>query len=236
MNIAKRNAPVMVLICALVYSACGLLPHAWAQGAQQFSGSLRIKTDASDVQVLLDGKEVGRTPLTLRQVGAGKHQLLLVKQGYDDYTQEVEISSAKPASLFVVMKPNNITLPELPVQFKVIHQHRFGSCFGALVVSAEALDYKAENDEDKFHIPIRTIKSVARSWGPTVGVIGINAPTDIMALRIETPGRSYGFMAFKDTVDDPIAVASVKTKELFEVVYKLWSATLAPQAKKRKEQ
>jgi hypothetical protein len=212
--------------------------HARAQAAQpeqqqQATGSLRIKTDASDVQVVLDGKEVGRTPLTLRQLGAGKHLLLLAKEGYDDYTQEVEISPLKPASLFVVMKPSNVPLPQLPVEFKVVHQHRLGKCTGVLTVSADALDYKAQDDDDKFHIPISTIKSVARSWGPVVGVIAVDAPIDLMAFRIETPGRSYGFLAFKDTMDEPMQVASVQTKELFEVVYKLWSATLQD-GKKRK--
>lgn len=233
----KSYAIFLMLACALVCSGFGLSPKAMlAQTTteQQPTGSLRVKTDASDVQVLLDGKEAGRTPLTLRQVSAGKHQLMLIKQGYEDYTQEVEISPSKPASLFVVMKPSSITLPPLPVQFKAIHQHRLGTCVGVLIVSAEALDYTAENDDDKFHIPIRTIKSVARSWGPTLGVVGINAPTDMMAFRIETSGRSYGFLAFKDTVDDPLPVASARTKELFEVVYKLWSATL--QDKRRKVQ
>lgn len=236
MNMAKRYTNVVMLGGALLCLTCLLYIQVRAnplQEQQQPTGSLRIKTDTSDVQVLLDGKDAGRTPLTLRQVGAGKHQLLLVKQGYYDYTQEVEISPAKPASLFVVMKPNNITLPDLPVQFKVIHQHRLGTCVGLLTVTAEALEYKAENDDDEFYIPIRTIKSVSRSWGPTLGVVGINAPTEMMAFRIEAPGRSYGFMAFKETVKDPVAIASLKTKELFEIVYKLWSATL--QEKRRKE-
>lgn len=232
---SNRHAILLIytgaLICLIVMYWSQALP---AQTLPEPVGSLRIKTDASGVQVLLDGKEVGSTPLTLRQVSSGKHRLMLVKQGYEDHVQEVEVSPSKPASVFVVMKPSSITLPALPVQFKVIHQHRLGKCVGVLTVSAEALDYKAEDDDDKFHIPINTIKSVARSWGPTLGVIGINAPTDIMAFRIETSGRSYGFMAFKDTVDDPVTVASAKTKELFEVVYKLWSATLQDSRRKDK--
>lgn len=232
---SKRYSILLVYTCAALCLSVLALPRQLpAQTTPEPMGSLRIKTDASDVQVLLDGKEVGTTPLTLRQVTAGKHQLMLVKQGYEDYTQEVEVSATKPASLFIVMKPTSVTLPPLPVEFKAIHQHRLGKCVGVLVVSADALDYKAVDDEDKFHIPIRTIKSVARSWGPVMGVVGLNAPTDMMAFRIETSGRSYGFLAFRDTPDDPMPVASARTKELFEVVYKLWSATL--QDKRRKEQ
>jgi hypothetical protein len=164
----------------------------------------------------------------LASVAAGKHRLALIKDGYEDDVQEVEVLANQSNSIFVVMKPRNVKLPELPVEFKAIHQHRTGTCVGVLTVSADFLDYKASNDADQFHIPIASIKSVARSWGSVAGLmpIGIGGPTDLLAFRIETPGRSYGFLAFKDTPDDPMKVASERTRELYDVVYKLWSATL----------
>jgi len=167
---------------------------------------------------------------SVRDMASGKHRLVLLKTGYEDHLQEIDVLANQSNSVFVVMKPLNITLPQLPVEFKAIHQHRLGTCAGVLTVSAEALDYKAENDADQFHIPIATIKSVSRSWGPVAGMtpMGIGGPTDLMAFRIETPGRSYGFLAFKDTTNDPVKIASEKTRELYEVVYKLWSATLSP--------
>jgi hypothetical protein len=200
----------------------------------QATDTLRVKTDTSDVQVLMDGQNVGRTPLTLRDLGGGKHRLALLKDGYEDHLQDIEVLGNQLSSIFVVMKPLNLKLPQLPVEFKAIHQHRLGTCVGVLTVSDEALDYKAENDSDQFHIPINSIKSVARSWGSVAGImpIGIGGPTDLLAFRIETPGRSYGFMAFKDTINDPVKVASEKTRELYEVVYKLWSATLRSSQKR----
>lgn len=195
----------------------------------QATTTLRVKTDTSAVQVLVDGKEVGQTPLTLRDLPSGKHTLALLKNGYEDHLEEIKVSPAQTSSIFVVMKPLNLKMPDLPVQFKAIHQHRLGTCVGVITVSAEALDYKAENDSDQFHIPIKSIKSVARSWGSVAGLapIGIGGPTDLMAFRIEASGRSYGFMAFKDTINDPVKIASEKTRELYEVVYRLWSATLS---------
>ncbi len=72
---------------------------------------------------------------------------------------------------------------------------------------------------------------LARSWGPMIGAHnqipnGINDPTDEMALRIEAPGRSYGFVALERTADDPAGAASARTRELYELVTKLWSVTL----------
>jgi hypothetical protein len=196
------------------------------------SGALRIKTDVSDVQVILDNKDSGRTPFTNRSVSPGSHRITLAKEGYEDHVQDVDVSSSKTTSLFIVMKPVTTPLPALPVEFKVMHQHRFGYCVGVLTVSADALDYKADKDEDRFHIEIKTLKSVSRSWGALVGMgpSGINAPTDGMAFRIEAPGRSYGFLAYKDEIGELMAVASIKTKELFEVVYRLWTATLKPRS------
>jgi hypothetical protein len=197
-------------------------------------GVLRVKTDVAEALVVLDNKEVGRTPLTLRDVSVGKHRLVIVKDGFEDHVQEVDITSLRTASVFAVMKPESSQMPEVPVTFNVIHHHFSGSiCFGKLTVTADAVDYDAENDADKFHLSMATIKSVARSWGPYPGVpvVGTGGPTDPMAFRIETPGRSYNFRAFRETAKDERDIISVETKKLFTIVYKLWLATLKSPAK-----
>ncbi len=223
--VTERKSSILILLLAVLIQ---IVSDSTSSAQLQPSGVLRVKTDITDVAVWLDGADVGRTPFTLRTATAGKHTVVLAKDGYEDHAQEIEVLANQTNSIFVVMKPLKLKLPDLPVEFKAIHQHRTGTCVGKLVVSADALDYKAENDADQFHIPITGIKSVARSWGPVAGMMpmGIRAPTDLMAFRIETSGRSYGFFAFKDTPDDPVKVASEKTRELYEVVFKLWSATL----------
>jgi PEGA domain-containing protein len=223
-----------VLTLLFLLSASGGATLNIASGAQDKpSGSIRVKTDASDVQVFLDDAEVGRTPLTLKLVTAGTYRLTLLKQGYEDHTEQVEVSPEKTASVFVVMKPLSGKLPELPAHFKAMHQHRLGYCVGVLTVTAEALDYKSEKNDDVFHLPIRDLKSVSRSWGPVPGVtpVGINSSTDAMAVRVEATGRAYGFLAFKETTADPMSVAAARTKELYELVYSLWSASLKPSEK-----
>lgn len=49
-----------------------------------------------------------------------------------------------------------------------------------------------------------------------------------------TLGRSYSFMAFKDTTNDHRENSQRETREPCEVVYKLWSATLSPAEKNKK--
>lgn len=163
----------------------------------------------------------------------------MLKDGYEDHLEDVAVSPGKPNSIFVVMKPRNIKLPDLPVAFKVIHRHLVGSCVGTLTVSAEALDYKAENDADGFHIPVAAVKSVARSVGPFLArrhsPQEFNVPSaEGLAFRVEAPGRAYTFVAFEDTRKDEFEVLSEKTRELYDVVYRLWTATLTLPDKSKK--
>lgn len=227
----KRSVSAMVIVLSLAYSVAASA-QSQAIDKQQPpvgpTGSLRIKTDVPDVQVIIDDKEAGRTPLTLKSIPVGARRLTLLKPGYADHAQQVEVADQKTASVFVVMKPVTTPLPALPVEFKVMHQHRFGYCVGSLTVSAKALDYKAEKDEDKFQIPIQTLKSVSRSWGPVPGMApgGVNAQTDMMAFRIEAPDRAYGFLAYQDHIGEEMKVMAQMTKELFDIVYRLWTDTL----------
>ena len=48
---------------------------------QPGEASLRVKTDVTQVQVLLDSKEMGETPLTLRSLEPGPHRVMLIKAG-----------------------------------------------------------------------------------------------------------------------------------------------------------
>ena len=204
------------------------------QSAQEnASGSIRVKSDLLGAEVLLDGEEAGRTPLTLRSVPAGGHRLTVRMDGYKDHAQLIQIAARKRSSVFIVMEPLETALPRLPVEFEVIHQHRFGRCVGVLTVTAEAVDYRSVHNKDVFHFLIRVFKSVSRSWGPVAGMgpSGINAPTDAMAVRIETPGRAYGFAAYQKEDDNRLSFAPAPTKELFETVYKLWTATLKSREK-----
>lgn len=232
----KRHSKPLLLL------AVGLLLVRAASAQSEGTATLRVKTDAPDVEVWLDGESVGRTPLTLKNLAAGKRRLTLLKDGYEDHSEEVAVSPGKPGSVFVVMKPRSVKLPALPAEFKVVHEHRIfrwqgaGSCTGTLTVTAEALDYKPDKDvTDHFHIPISTIKSVARSAGPvTDGMPQFDRrPTERMAFRIETPGRDYTFMAFKETRKDANEVKGEKTAELYDVVYRLWAATLTSSQKNK---
>ncbi len=192
------------------------------------SGALRVKTDITGVQLFLDGEEKGTTPTTLRSLAPGPHRLALVKDGYEAHEQAVTVTAGKTELVVVAMKPLVLPPPQLPAVFRAVHQHRAGSCIGTLTVTADTIEYTSDDKQDVFRIPIRTLKSVSRSFGPVPGLgpTGIGGPSSMMACRVEAPDRSYGFWAVEKGMDDDVQVLAAKTKELFQVLYRLWIDTL----------
>lgn len=202
----------------------------------QNDGALRVKTDVSQVTVLVDGKEMGESPVTIPQLAPGVYKVTLVKAGYEDHTEEIKVQPGGTTRIFVVMKPNARPLPELPAKFRVGHQHRAGLCRGELTITAEAIHFKADDGKDVFHIPIKDIQSVSRSWGsfPFMTGGGIDLGQDKvgerMPFRVEAPGRSYGFVGHVDDQewkDVPLDSAMTRvTKLMYDLVYRLWQDML----------
>jgi hypothetical protein len=215
----------------LLFAAVVLVGHLVPVQSQGMAG-LRVKTDAADVEVWLDGEPVGRTPLTLRELSTGKHRLTLLKDGYEDYLEDVEVAPGKTNSVFVVMKPRSMKLPDLPAEFRIVNAGLSRKYEGTLTVSAEALDYKSDNGEHQFHVQVADIKSVVRAMSPVIGgMVNIKSPNskELMAIRLEAAGRRYIFIAFKETRKDRFEVANEKTRELYDIIYRLWFAAAPPQ-------
>jgi hypothetical protein len=203
---------------------------------------LRIKTDVMDVEVLVDGENAGRTPLTLQSVKPGRIKLTLVKPGFEDETREVDATAGKTMSLFVVMKKILTPLPELPIHFLGVHEHVTGRCYGQLVVHREYVEYKAEKGPDSFHIQLNAITFLSRSTGPlfviptvapafggvAVGAVGVERrnPAGVLPVRVETKERKYGFWVYEETGE-----ASKQTTSLYLLLSRLL-AELPPAAKK----
>jgi hypothetical protein len=58
-------------------------------------GELEVKSEPSGAKVFLDGKEVGHTPLFIPDVRSGRHQIQVVKEGYDPYEISEDIGSGR---------------------------------------------------------------------------------------------------------------------------------------------
>ncbi len=213
----------------------------WPGQADQ--GTLRVKTDVGEVEVFLDGSSVGKAPLTLTSVAVGAHHLVLAKPGYVDHEEQVQIQDGATAKLFVIMKALPVEPPKLPAQFYVIHQHAAGACSGVLTITAEAIDYRSHDGREAFHIPIAEVRSLSRSMGTAWWTSSpLRTPLQYSACRLEVPGRSYGFFAYEE---DPTLAGtpaenrvlqkdtSAKTKELFDLIYRLWTESREQKLQKK---
>ncbi|OPX68001.1 MAG: PEGA domain protein [Methanoregulaceae archaeon PtaB.Bin056] len=71
----------------------------------QTTGSLRVTSSPSGAEVYVDEIYRGYTPLTVGSLSAGRHSVRLHLSGYQDYTQNVDISTGSQSSVSVSLTP-----------------------------------------------------------------------------------------------------------------------------------
>lgn len=63
------------------------------------SGLLGIKTFPDDAEIFIDGVPSGKSPITIYNVDAGPHNVVIKKEGYEDFTSEAIIEAGRKAFL-----------------------------------------------------------------------------------------------------------------------------------------
>ena len=66
--------------------------------------TLSINANVSDAKVLLDGKEIGRTPISDATVSPGEHKITVEKQGYEPYRKRIRLGKGRSMSLYVDLR------------------------------------------------------------------------------------------------------------------------------------
>jgi hypothetical protein len=204
--------------------------------------TLRIKTAETAVQVFLDEKEAGVSPVSIEGLAPGPHTLTLVKSGYQDHMQEVKVLAGKPNSVFVVMKKLAAPPPALPVRYRVLHAHSGDGCVGSFEVNDVGVTFQDEKGKDVFQMPWASVSVVSRylfGGGATGyfvpgGVVlfdirAVNAgdwanPQRVPWIRVETKQRSYTFFAVPTPeMTSPPSPAAMNA-DLFDVLSRAWEA------------
>jgi hypothetical protein len=67
----------------------------------QNTGAINLTSTPSGASVFLDGSFKGVSSITLEKITPGKHMLKITKTGYQDWQQEVTVSSYKTIEIFV---------------------------------------------------------------------------------------------------------------------------------------
>jgi hypothetical protein len=114
--------------------------------------SLRVESDVPGATVFLDRNYVGTTPVDIKEMSPGEHQLTVSADGYDMYAETVSVAGGH-RDIRVSFK--NVTLAE---SIGVVHKHRMGSCEGFLVADNQGLRYETTNKNDAFAAPFTSLE------------------------------------------------------------------------------
>jgi len=68
------------------------------------SGSLEIKTKVQGAQVFVDGQSMGEAPLRVSNLAPGSHEVQVVKKGYEEWKQRIQIQPSEKKGLEVALK------------------------------------------------------------------------------------------------------------------------------------
>ena len=68
------------------------------------TGFVSVMTNPSGAKILIDGQEVGKSPMNVNDVLIGSHQVTLKAEGYKDYTATVVVKEGEMASVSATME------------------------------------------------------------------------------------------------------------------------------------
>ena len=95
----KRIIWVLAVVATMAL-ACSSGADDDARGKAQ----LTVKADANGARVLVNGREVGRTPVTNVEVAAGEYEIRVDKEGYETYRERVTLRAGQRVSLLADLK------------------------------------------------------------------------------------------------------------------------------------
>jgi hypothetical protein len=110
------------------------------------AASLRVESDVPGATVFLDRNYIGTTPVDIKEVSPGEHQLTVSADGYDLHAETLSVSSGH-RDILVSFK--EVSLNE---SIAVVHKHRMGSCEGTLIADDAGLRYETSNKNDSFAV------------------------------------------------------------------------------------
>jgi len=115
--------------------------------------SLSVQSDIPGATVFLDRRYKGTTPVTIKDVMAGEHQLTVSADGYEMYAEEVTITTGH-RNVRIDFKQ---TVAGFNESIPVVHKHSFGRCQGVLMADANGIRY-ATDHKDSFAIPYGSLE------------------------------------------------------------------------------
>ena len=95
---------ILILLCAMVAGAKNPLDITFNSTEETTGRGLEIHTNPANVEVYIDGIYRGLTPFTINTLIPGDYSLLLKKDGFYDYEQDITIFRASRLVVSVKME------------------------------------------------------------------------------------------------------------------------------------
>lgn len=167
-------------------------------GAARQSGQIEVTSDPPGARVSLDGKPAGVTPLTIPNVSAARHAVVLT-QGETVVNRSVDVSSGATASVFVALARGRERAGwfalETPVELRILENGELLGLSGGLPLMLPAGRHQVDlvNDSVEIHLS-RTLtiepgKSTRVSVPLPNGTLSVNASP---WAEVFVDGRSIG--------------------------------------------
>ena len=98
-------------------------PAAAASGP---AGRIVVRSTPAGARVFIDGRDVGRTPVTTRNLTRGEHDVRIAREGYTTVERRVTVTAVKPASSVTVALTRTRPTAPMPTN-QVAAEHTPGS-------------------------------------------------------------------------------------------------------------
>jgi len=99
------STTVNVQVSTVTDVTANLLP------VQAFTGALSVSSTPAGASVFIDNALRGLTPITLTDITAGSHQVLLKLDGYQDYSVTQQVNAGATNTIATILNPNVTPLP-----------------------------------------------------------------------------------------------------------------------------
>jgi len=86
------------------------------------SGFLEVETFPSDADIYVDGILKGKSPDTLYNIPAGMHNLIIKKEGYEDYSVDVNVEAGKKAFVEAELAAEIIEKQDVPEEIPEVEE------------------------------------------------------------------------------------------------------------------
>jgi hypothetical protein len=102
--------------------------------------------------VFLDRNFIGTTPVDIKEVAAGEHQLTVSADGFEMHAETLSLTAGHRE---ITVNFKDVSLNE---SIAVVHKHGMGSCQGTLVADDSGLRYDTSNKGDAFRVPYASLE------------------------------------------------------------------------------